>query len=423
MIKLCSVEDDSAVIELRVALSGSMLEVEERIQAALNEAGVVLSHETLKRFDTDGSPIRMGAIRWSTKGQVQKIYQTPYGEVRLDRHVYQASGGGKTYCPLDMDARIVASTTPLFAKMISHKVANNATTVVQEDLEQNHGRKVSRDYVHRTAEAVGAIAQLKEESWTYETPKLPRSVASVAVGIDGTCMFISDDGWREAMSGTISLYADDGERMHTIYIGGAPEHGKGAFLKRMEHEIAHVKALYPNANSVGLADGAKCNWTFLADHTSFQIIDFWHVAEYLDTAAKALYPNDEKERRQWLEKNRHRLKNDPDAASDILAQLKESAAGTLPAAAKAEIDGVITYFSNNWMRMNYHFCLCKNLPIGSGVTEAACKTLVKHRLCASGMRWKEHGAGIVLSLRALVLTKDRWSQFWDKVNRFGFSFA
>ena len=74
MIKLCSVEDDSAVIELRVALSGSMLEVEERIQAALNEAGVVLSQEALKRFDTDGAPIRTGAIKWSTKGQVEKVY-------------------------------------------------------------------------------------------------------------------------------------------------------------------------------------------------------------------------------------------------------------------------------------------------------------------------------------------------------------
>ena len=74
-----------------------MLEVEERIRAALNEAGVTLSQEALKRFDTDGAPIRTGAIKWSTKGQVEKVYQTPYGEVHLMRHVYQASGGGKTY--------------------------------------------------------------------------------------------------------------------------------------------------------------------------------------------------------------------------------------------------------------------------------------------------------------------------------------
>ncbi len=61
----------------------------------------------------------------------------------------------------------------------------------------------------------------------------------------------------------------------------------------------------------------------------------------------------------------------------------------------------------------------KNLPIGSGVTEAACKTLVKQRLCGSGMRWKDKGAKVTLSLRALVQSKGRWQQFWDKIDQYG----
>jgi len=68
--------------------------------------------------------------------------------------------------------------------------------------------------------------------------------------------------------------------------------------------------------------------------------------------------------------------------------------------------------------MNYPGFLAEHLPIGSGVTEAACKTLVKQRLCASGMRWKNKGAGIVLSLRALTQTVGRWTQFWRKIDRF-----
>lgn len=46
-------------------------------------------------------------------------------------------------------------------------------------------------------------------------------------------------------------------------------------------------------------------------------------------------------------------------------------------------------------------------PIGSGVTEAACKTLVKQRLCRAGMRWTEDGAQTILSLRALLLPPPR----------------
>ena len=67
--------------------------------------------------------------------------------------------------------------------------------------------------------------------------------------------------------------------------------------------------------------------------------------------------------------------------------------------------------------MDYATHLENNLPIGSGVTEAACKTLVKQRLCGSGMRWKDQGAKVILSLRALVQSKGRWQQFWDKIDQ------
>jgi hypothetical protein len=63
--------------------------------------------------------------------------------------------------------------------------------------------------------------------------------------------------------------------------------------------------------------------------------------------------------------------------------------------------------------------LADQLPIGSGVTEAACKSLVKQRLCASGMRWKTTGAKVVLSLRALTHTVGRWTRFWQKIDQFG----
>ena len=39
------------------------------------------------------------------------------------------------------------------------------------------------------------------------------------------------------------------------------------------------------------------------------------------------------------------------------------------------------------LTMNYAVFAAMSLPIGSGVTEAACKTLVKQRLCGSGMQW------------------------------------
>jgi hypothetical protein len=49
--------------------------------------------------------------------------------------------------------------------------------------------------------------------------------------------------------------------------------------------------------------------------------------------------------------------------------------------------------------------------------------IVKQRLCGSGMKWTEDGAAVVLSLRALSYTPERWGQFWSKVDRWGFPVA
>ena len=120
----------------------------------------------------------------------------------------------------------------------------------------------------------------------------------------------------------------------------------------------------------------------------------------------------------------HQLKHDPGAAAEIcqtIELLQHTA--TLSKNARKELDAAATYFANHQHQMNYAAYRKKQYPIGSGVTEAACKTLVKQRLCGSGMRWKEKGAAVILSLRELVLTPTRWQQFWDKLNQYGFPAA
>ena len=79
----------------------------------------------------------------------------------------------------------------------------------------------------------------------------------------------------------------------------------------------------------------------------------------------------------------------------------------------------ITYLQNQKERMKYSYSVQRNWPIGSGVTEAACKTLIKHRLCKSGSRWKDEGTLAVLSIRALRLTKGRWEEFWRSLDQYG----
>ena len=113
-------QENAVTIAIRIPLSRSMLDTEEAIQQALNEAGVLATAEALQQFDTDGSPLEFGASRWTSKGQEPKAYQSPYGEVSVPRHVYQTGAGGATFCLLERDARIVLTSTPRFAKQLSH---------------------------------------------------------------------------------------------------------------------------------------------------------------------------------------------------------------------------------------------------------------------------------------------------------------
>src|SRR3954451_6150565 len=102
----------SFTVQVEVTYADSMLGFEEGLQDRLNEAGVEATADGLRQFDTDGSPIALGTARLTTKGQVEKDYQTPYGVATVARHVYQGTHGGPTYFPLDRDARIVVSSSP-----------------------------------------------------------------------------------------------------------------------------------------------------------------------------------------------------------------------------------------------------------------------------------------------------------------------
>lgn len=422
---LISKNEDFITVQIKIPLSRSMLEGESLIQDAVNEAGTLATGELLKQFDTDGSAIEFGSVKMTSKGMIQKQYQTPYGVVEIERHVYQTSGGGETFCPLDRDARIIVSSTPRFAKQISHKFSEMASTQVQRDLAENSNRDVARSYLQNVADAVGSIALLKEEDWTYSPSVLDENIKTINIGLDGTCMLLSKDGYRVAMVGTLSFHNKTGERIHTTYLAAPPEYGKETFKARLEQEIARAKALYPKADYLGIADGAKENWEFLKQHTDEQIVDFWHVSEYLGSVAEAIFPRDKAKREEWLEDRCHRLKHKQGMAGRLISEMEEIKKQKLSVIGREKLTAAISYFKNNHQqrRMNYAEHVAKNHTIGSGVTEAACKVIVKQRLCKSGMKWKNKGASIVLSLRTLVYSGTHWQQFWGKVNQYGFPIA
>ena len=337
--------DSGFTLQVEVPFKDSMLNAEDAIQEALNRVGVLATSEVLQHFDADGRPITLAGSKMTSKGKLPKDYQTPYGVAAVKRHVYQSSRGGKTFCPLDQAARIVVSSTPRFARMIAHKYAEFGSARVIADLEENHGRIVARSFVQNVADAVAAVALAREDDWEYDLPEFDEPVATVTVGLDGTCMLMGKETWREAMVGTLGFYNAAGERLHTVYTAATPEYGKLTFLERFDREVDRAKAAHPAARYVGLADGAKDNWIYLDTVTSRQVVDFYHVTTYVWSAAEALFAHDGAGLRPWVDDWCHRLKHEKGAARALIADLESRGAaaskGRLPEAAEK----ALTYLS------------------------------------------------------------------------------
>lgn len=155
-------------------------------------------------------------------------------------------------------------------------------------------------------------------------------------------MLLCDDGYREAMTGTLTLYDREGERQHTIYLGATPEYGKATFHERMEREIAHLKTLYPDGTYVGLADGAKANWDFLKHHITVQVLDFYHAAEYIGQAVYAAHPRDLAEREHWTETRCHDLKHKQGVATRLLKEMEALRSPQLRESIGKDLDQAIT---------------------------------------------------------------------------------
>lgn len=464
-VSIVNQSSESITLQVTIPFTRSMLNSESIIQDSINEVGCVATRELLKTFDTEGQPIQFGSVKMTTKGLYNKTYQTPYGEVDVPRHLYQASTGGTTFCPLEQEAKIILTSTPRFASQVSHKMSEMAAPPAQQDFEINHNRKIVHAMMQRLSEAVASVVQIKEEAWSYTVPNIEESdIKTISIGLDGTCMLMCGGTYRQAMVGTIALYDDEGDRQHTMYIAAAPEYGKETFKARLTREIERATALYPSAVKIGVADGAHDNWDFLIKHTDKQTLDFYHATEYLTGVADTVFASII-ERKRWLKDRCHELKHTPGAAKTILVEMQKFEQSILnsqpiswsPSNPGEEIKGLlkkqidamitkeskpnrskkaqeikqkslaaaITYFTNNTekSRMDYAESVAINHPIGSGVTEAACKTIVKQRLGQSGMQWKDKGAGIILSLRALVHSTGRWEQFWQKINQFGLPMA
>ncbi len=425
-----SVKSDAQARQLTITLNevdfdkmklGSFYQAEKQVQQIVNHIGQELTREILQSHDLDDQTIERGGQTWYRKAASVGHYQTLYGAVTVSRHLYQTSAGGATRCPLEETCGLrFGAATPLLAEMLSFKVSALTPGEVAQDL-LRHGLQLSPGFIRDVAHQVGQLAVAKATTWNLEAPAPPAPVEVVATGFDGTTAPIRGEDYKEAMCGTIALYDQRGERLSTEYLGAMPEAGKADFTNRFTARVAQILARYPKALHVVLSDGARWNWQLIKEHYpgAVWILDFWHAAQHLAQAAEAIFgagPSEEKS--AWFERWKTALRDEPDGAAGVIRSLMyyRNCKG-IQGRARKELDAQLNYFRAHADKMQYADYVAAGLPIGSGVTEAGCKELIKARFCRSGMRWNRDSGAKVLQLRATRLS-DHWDSFWSKVMRY-----
>lgn len=85
-----------------------------------------------------------------------------------------------------------------------------------------------------------------------------------------------------------------------------------------------------------------------------------------------------------------------------------------PGASRSVPEIEADYFRTNAERMRYPMFRAQGMHLGSGIAEAACKTVVSTRAKRSGMRWTPAGLHAILALRTAVLNHE-FDQRWERL--------
>jgi hypothetical protein len=206
-------------------------------------------------------------------------------------------------------------------------------------------------------------------------------------------------------------------RMQARYVAGLLSLAAlGLLLRKQAAQVGMEQA----EQWIGLSDGGSGLEEFLRSNFNRAnlviILDFWHPTGYLETLARAMYPDDEAKRVAQVKTWCHQMKHQGGAA--MLKELEGLEIAKNKKAARQAHQEAVNYIRNNVHRMDYPYYLSQGWQIGSGPIESACKTVVGQRLKLAGMRWREYGTDNVCHLRALFKSeKQQWEAFWErKVN-------
>jgi hypothetical protein len=362
---------------------------------------------------------------------------TRFGQIRLWRVGYRPTdkSGDATIFPLALSLGLVHGATPALAERAAHRLGGSGMTQLQtlERLRQDHGVRWGVKKLRQVTHAVSqALADERHETQVEQLLKWLKEAAAskgkhkpvVSVGRDGITMGIRIRCGRlfeVATTGTVSVLDRRGRRLGTVYLAYTPESGQPTMSRELtrllrdllsrwdgplprlcyvtdagDNETAYYEKVLRRMMHPGT--GQPLDW--------IRVVDYYHASTRIWTLAELFFGKGPRAA-AWARKMQKWLKK-PGGVNRVLHSAAALRDLYLPGKKQAEFRKAYRYLRERMTFMRYSDYKSVGVPLGSGVTEAACKTVYTQRLKLSGMAWENTGAQTVLNLRVLQL-----SGVWD----------
>jgi hypothetical protein len=382
-------------------------------------------------------------------------YHSLCGPLNVPRSTYREAGvrNGPTVVPLDLAAGIIEGATPALAFSIAEGYAESDMRRHEEMLRGAARVPPSRATLEVLAVRIGTAVRgetRRIERVLRRAERAPENATGISIGLDRTAVPMEeprpeghasntprkkrtkprvrkapppvDVNWRMAYVGTFTLVDSDGDAVVTRRYTATPSEEPKALLQRILADLRNALRQDPALRLGVLQDGAPELWNLVREALKAEPmvsrwdegIDIYHLYEHLGTALALTEPS-KAERKATMERWKQLLR-DHDCAIDVIEiQLLERYA-TLPPSKAADLWEELVYIRNNKDRMRYARLRRRGLPLGSGITEGACKSVIARRAKGCGQRWHEQGLGGALTLRA-IHRSERLPRFWKAFSR------
>lgn len=428
------------------------LDFERELQELLREVGRLIVELAYNRCEPD-EPEQLPHHLEHDGNRYRRLHEktpnreaaTRFGKITLLRHGYrhvERDVNEPTIFPLELQLGLVEGATPALAGEAARCLAEAGTTqeIVLARLREGHGVVWGVKKLRAvTASVASSMNEHRREhqarqvvEWLQQAHKSKgKNRPVLAVGRDGITLCTSPHSFYEvATTATLTVYDRRGKRLGTVYLAYAPELGQQAMtdeLTALIHEVlqrwegplprlAYLTDAGDNETGYYLRVLKKMKHPRTNQRLTWQwIVDFYHAAQRLTTMGEALFGarhDNGRAAAAWAKRMRQLLKKSNGPFRVLHAAAAMRARRSMSTSASKTFQTAYHYLRTRTRHMQYAEFRRHGLPIGSGITEAACKTVFTQRLKLSGMRWSRPGAQVVLDLRVTLL-----SGVWQAVYR------